>query len=68
MASKHSPIDRGIVKFIRKPAKMGPDYIISIPRVYIKNGIVDVGAEYDIFMKKRPAQEKGGSKVPRSTT
>nr|MDO8113321.1 hypothetical protein [Candidatus Sigynarchaeota archaeon] len=64
MPSKPSLIDRGIVKFIRKPAKLGPDYILSIPRDYIRNGIVDVSAEYDVYMKKRPVQEKGKDREP----
>jgi len=43
---------QGVVKFIRKPAKMGEDFILWLPRVYIRNGIIDVNAEYEIFMRK----------------
>jgi hypothetical protein len=46
-------IEQGVVKFTRKPAKMGEDYILWIPRVYIKNGLVDHGVEYEIFLKKK---------------
>jgi len=42
-----------VVKFARKPAKMGEDYIFWIPRVYVKNGLVDTSCEYDVFLKKR---------------
>jgi hypothetical protein len=48
-------IEQGIIKFTRKPAKMGDDYIFWIPRVYIKNGLVDSTCIYEIFLKKRPA-------------
>jgi hypothetical protein len=44
--------EQGIIKFTRKPAKMGADYIFWIPRVYMKNGLVDHGVEYEIFLKK----------------
>nr|MDO8084513.1 hypothetical protein [Candidatus Sigynarchaeum springense] len=45
-------IEQGIIKFARKPAKMGMDYIFWVPRVYIKNGLVDPTCEYDVFLKK----------------
>jgi hypothetical protein len=44
---------QGVVKFTRKPAKMGMDYIFWVPRVYVKNGIVDPRVEYEVFLKKR---------------
>ncbi len=44
---------QGIVKFTRKPAKMGEDYIFWVPRVYIKNGIVDPKIEYEVYLKKK---------------
>ncbi len=44
---------QGVVKFTRKPAKMGTDYIFWVPRVYVKNGIVDPHVEYEVYLKKR---------------
>jgi hypothetical protein len=44
--------EQGIVKFTRKPAKIGEDHIFWIPRVYIKNGLVDPGVEYEVYLKK----------------
>jgi hypothetical protein len=44
---------QGVVKFARKPAKMGQDYIFWIPRVYIKNGLVDPHVEYEVHLKKK---------------
>jgi len=46
-------LEQGIVKFMRKPAKMGEDFIFWIPRVYIKNGLVDPSVEYEIYLKKK---------------
>ncbi len=46
-------LEQGIVKFTRKPAKMGEDYIFWVPRVYLKNGIVDPHVEYEVYLKKR---------------
>lgn len=46
-------LEQGIVKFTRKPAKMGEDFIFWIPRVYLKNGLVDPSAEYEIYLKKK---------------
>nr|MDO8085769.1 hypothetical protein [Candidatus Sigynarchaeum springense] len=46
-------IEQGLVKFARKPAKMGTDYVFWIPRVYVRNGLVDPACEYDVFLKKR---------------
>jgi hypothetical protein len=51
-------IEKGVVKFMRKPAKMGEDYIFWIPRVYIKNGLVDPGVEYEVYLKKRPKKQE----------
>jgi len=36
----------------KKPAKMGPDYIIIIPRIYIQNGLVDPEKTYDIYLEE----------------
>ncbi len=44
---------QGVVKFARKPAKMGTDYIFWVPRVYIKNGIVDPHVEYEVYLRKK---------------
>jgi hypothetical protein len=46
-------LEQGIVKFTRKPAKMGEDFIFWVPRVYIKNGIVDPRIEYEVYLRKR---------------
>ncbi|HME56446.1 MAG TPA: hypothetical protein VKM55_29875 [Candidatus Lokiarchaeia archaeon] len=46
-------IEQGIVKFTRRPAKMGTDYIFWIPRVYVRNGLVDVSTEYEVFLVKK---------------
>nr|MDO8085684.1 hypothetical protein [Candidatus Sigynarchaeum springense] len=46
-------IEQGFVKFARKPAKMGTDYIFWIPRVYVKNGLVDPSCEYEVFLRKK---------------
>jgi hypothetical protein len=45
--------EQGVVKFTRKPAKMGMDFIFWVPRVYIKNGIVDPHVEYEVYLKKK---------------
>ena len=50
-------LEQGIVKFMRKPAKMGEDYIFWIPRVYIRNGLVDPSIEYEVHLKKKSAVE-----------
>lgn len=53
---QHAPmpgIKEGVVKFTRKPAKMGEDYIFWIPRVYLKNGLVEPGVEYEVYLKKK---------------
>ncbi len=46
-------LEQGVVKFTRKPAKMGTDYIFWVPRVYVKNGLVDPRTEYEVYLKKR---------------
>ncbi|MEX2728978.1 MAG: hypothetical protein Q6353_017110, partial [Candidatus Sigynarchaeum springense] len=46
-------LEHGFVKFARKPAKMGEDYIFWIPRVYIKNDLVDPACEYEVYLKKK---------------
>jgi len=46
-------IEQGFVKFARKPAKMGEDYIFWIPRVYVRNGLVDPSCEYEVFLRKK---------------
>jgi hypothetical protein len=46
-------IEQGIIKFTRKPAKMGEDYIFWIPRVYLKNGLVDPRVEYEVYLKRK---------------
>jgi hypothetical protein len=46
-------LEQGVVKFTRKPAKMGQDYIFWVPRVYLKNGLVDPRVEYEVYLKKK---------------
>ena len=46
-------IEQGIVKFTRKPAKMGGDYVFMVPRVYLKNGLVDPTCEYEVYLKQK---------------
>jgi len=50
-------LEQGFVKFTRKPARMGEDHIFWIPRVYIRNGLVDPDAEYEVYLKKVPKKE-----------
>jgi len=52
-ASSMPGLEQGIVKFTRKPAKMGSDFIFWIPRIYIKNGLVDPSAEYEVYLKRK---------------
>jgi hypothetical protein len=51
--AKMPGIAEGVVKFSRKPAKMGADYIFWIPRVYLKNGLVDPTVVYEVYLKKK---------------
>jgi hypothetical protein len=44
-------LEQGVIKFTRKPAKMGEDFIFWVPRVYIKNGLVDPTVEYEVYLK-----------------
>jgi len=44
--------EKAVIKFRRKPAKMGVDYIFWIPRTYIRNGLVDPSIEYEIYLKR----------------
>nr|MDO8114875.1 hypothetical protein [Candidatus Sigynarchaeota archaeon] len=62
MAANEFTLEHGVVKFTRKPAKMGTDYIFWIPRAYVKNGIVDTSVEYEVYLRKVPkknSEEKG---------
>lgn len=51
--AKMPGFEQGVVKFARKPAKMGQDYILWIPRVYLKNGLVDPTVVYEVYLKKK---------------
>jgi hypothetical protein len=51
-------LEKGYVMFKRKPAKMGEDYIFWIPRVYVRNRLVDPSSEYDIFLRKEPVKKR----------
>ncbi|MBN2150296.1 MAG: hypothetical protein JW839_02505 [Candidatus Lokiarchaeota archaeon] len=50
-------LEDGVVMFTRKPAKMGDDYIFWIPRVYVRNGLVDTSVEYEIYLRKVPGRK-----------
>jgi hypothetical protein len=50
--------ETAVVKFRRKPAKMGADYIFWIPRTYIRNGLVDPNVEYDLYLKRVPSEQE----------
>jgi hypothetical protein len=41
------------LRFDRKPAKMGEDFIFWIPRVYIKNELIDPACEYHVYLVKK---------------
>ena len=44
--------DKNVVWFTRKLAKTGANYVIWIPRDYIRKGLVDPNAEYEIYLRK----------------
>ncbi|MBN2308509.1 MAG: hypothetical protein JXR94_06030 [Candidatus Hydrogenedentes bacterium] len=46
-------IEQGFIMFRRKPAKMGEDHIFWVPRVYIKNGLVDPSCVYEVYLKRK---------------
>ncbi len=47
-------LDKGTVRFRRKPAKTGDNYIIWIPRAIVRSGAIDPDAEYEIYLRKVP--------------
>ncbi|NMC07887.1 MAG: hypothetical protein GYA24_21945 [Candidatus Lokiarchaeota archaeon] len=57
-------LEQGIIKFARKPAKMGADYIFWIPRVYIKNGLVDPTCEYVVYLQKKGRMIDDAAHIP----
>nr|MDO8113233.1 hypothetical protein [Candidatus Sigynarchaeota archaeon] len=56
-AVKMPGLEQGYVKFTRTPGKMGEDYIFWIPRVYVRNGLVDTSAEYEVYLVKAPKKK-----------
>jgi hypothetical protein len=57
--------ETAVIKFRRKPAKMGADYIFWIPRTYIRNGLVDPTVEYEVYLKRfatKPAPAPASAK------
>ncbi|MEX2717089.1 MAG: hypothetical protein Q6370_012370 [Candidatus Sigynarchaeota archaeon] len=54
---------RETVKFKRKPAKTGPEYIFVIPRSFVKNGLIDPNKTYEVYLKEVP-EEKDPGKNP----
>lgn len=45
-------MDKKLLKLKEKKlAKMGQDYIISIPRIYIRNGIIDPKKIYNVYLE-----------------
>ena len=62
--------ETAVVRFRRKPAKMGADYIFWIPRTYIRNGLVDPTVEYEVYLKRilpAPNAPLPQESVPQST-
>lgn len=58
MSSKEIQSDT-IVKIVdKKIAKSGPEYIIVLPRRYIKDGLIDPEKRYDIFLKEAESPKK----------
>jgi len=41
-----------LITFERSPAKMGDDYIFWIPRLYIKNNLIDPNKKYKIYIEE----------------
>jgi hypothetical protein len=41
-----------LVSFVRKPAKSGSDYVFWIPRVYLKNNLIDPKKTYKIYLEE----------------
>ena len=37
---------------------MGEDYIFWIPRVYVRNGLVDPSCEYELYLRKVPKHQQ----------
>jgi hypothetical protein len=56
--SLDSGFETAVVKFRRKPAKMGADFIFWIPRTYIRNGLVDPNVEYEVYLKRAPPKQE----------
>jgi hypothetical protein len=55
------------VKFKRKPAKTGPEYVFVIPRSFIKNGLIDPKKTYEVHLKEVPdakEPDEGNPKDP----
>ncbi len=59
--TKMPGLAEGIVKFAKKPAKMGDDLVFIIPRTYVRNGLVDKETEYNVYLQKK-IEEKEGEK------
>lgn len=60
--------ETAVIRFRRKPAKMGADYIFWIPRTYIRNGLVDPTVEYEVYLKRvspTPAPQTSAPAPPR---
>lgn len=53
---------QGTVKFKRKPAKTGPEYIFVIPRSFVKNGLINPNRTYEIYLKEVPDEDEPASK------
>lgn len=49
------------VVFTRKPAKMGEDFIFWVPRVYVKNDVIDPSATYEVYLRKVNPGEKAAA-------
>jgi len=52
MTSEEIP-DEIVIKITdKKIAKSGPEYIIVLPRRYIKDGLIDPDKNYDVYLKE----------------
>jgi len=41
--------------------QMGEDFIFWIPRVYVKNDVIDPKSEYEVYLRKiKPGEQKAG--------
>lgn len=44
--------DKKLIKFTKKPAKQGEDYVVIIPRLYIRNDLINPQKTYNIYFEE----------------